>query len=242
MDTLDIAPFTCRSAYEFMLEGAYTLSIFVYAYFRGMAFVANVIFIEVKIKGTINGIVTAWKGLTLTLKHLFAPNSKRKVLQVSNENYFKQLEGTNTIQYPHQELPVPEVGRYQLDVEMDDCIVCDLCAKICPVDCITIDSIKATEALGQTSDGTTKRLYAAKFEIDMAKCMYCGLCTIVCPTECIIMTNTYDKTVFELNDLVYKFADMPEQEAAEKRALLEKQQAEKQAAKLAAMQKKEGEV
>jgi NADH-quinone oxidoreductase subunit I len=192
------------------------------------------------IKNAINGLTTAWKGLTLTIGHLFASNSKRNITPVSNTNYFKNLEGTNTIQYPAQQLPVPEVGRYQLEVEIDDCIVCDLCAKICPVDCIDIDAIKATEAIGQTSDGTTKRLYAAKFDIDMAKCMYCGLCTIVCPTECIIMTNQYDKSVFEIKDLTYEFSDMTPQDAAEKRELLEKQLAERQAAKLAATQKKEG--
>ncbi|MEO3404532.1 4Fe-4S binding protein [Mucilaginibacter sp. CAU 1740] len=189
----------------------------------------------------INAFTTAWKGLSLTIHHLFVGNTKREVLTVSDNNYFKQLEhGTNTIQYPKQQLPVPEVGRYQLDVEMDDCIVCDLCAKVCPVNCIDIESIKATEAIGQTSDGTTKRLYAAKFDIDMAKCMYCGLCTIVCPTECITMTNQYDKTVFQLSDLVYQFSDMSPEDAAEKRALFDKQQAEKQAAKLAAMKQKEG--
>jgi NADH-quinone oxidoreductase subunit I len=69
--------------------------------------------------------------------------------------------------------------------------------------------------------------------------MYCGLCTVVCPTECITMTNTYDRTVFELSDLVYEFSDMTKEEADEKRMLLEKQNAEKQAAKLAAMKKKE---
>src|SRR5476651_207263 len=188
----------------------------------------------------INGFKTAWKGLSLTMGHLFASNAKRRVIPASDANYFKQMEGTNTIQYPHQQLPVPEVGRYQLDVEMDDCIVCDLCAKICPVDCIDIEAIKATEAIGQTSDGTTKRLYAAKFDIDMAKCMYCGLCTRVCTSECIVMTNQYDKTVFELSDLTYQFSDMTAEDAAEKRKLIEAQQAEKQAAKLAAMQKKEG--
>ena len=188
----------------------------------------------------INGFTTAWKGLSLTVSHLFASNAKRKVISASDNNYFKQMEGTNTIQYPHQSLPVPEVGRYQLDVEMDDCIVCDLCAKICPVDCIDIEAIKATEAIGQTSDGTTKRLYAAKFDIDMAKCMYCGLCTIVCPTECIVMTNQYDKTVFELSDLTYKFSDMTPGEAAEKQALLDKQLAERAAAKLSATQNKGG--
>jgi NADH-quinone oxidoreductase subunit I len=191
------------------------------------------------IKRALNGFTTAMTGLGITLKHLFASKAKRKVVHMSSDNYFHQLEGTNTIQYPAQKLAIPEVGRYQLDVEIDDCIVCDLCAKICPVDCITIESIKTTEpgGIGQTSDGTTKRLYAAQFDIDMAKCMYCGLCTIVCPTECIIMTNQYDKTVFELSNLTYEFSDMSPEDAAEKRALLEKQQAEKQAAKLAAMQK-----
>jgi NADH-quinone oxidoreductase subunit I len=193
------------------------------------------------LKNAIKGLTTAWHGLTITIRHLFASNAKRKIVSVSDDNYFKQLEGTNTIQYPAQELPVPEVGRYQLEVEIDDCIVCDLCAKICPVDCIDIEQIKATELIGLTSDGSPKRLYAAKFDIDMAKCMYCGLCTIVCPTECIIMTNQYDKSVFELKDLTYEFSDMSPQDAAEKRALIEKQNAERQAAKEAAMKKKEGE-
>ena len=192
------------------------------------------------IKSLKSAVTSTWKGLSLTLGHLFASNARRAVIPASDDNYFKRLEGTNTIQYPQQSLPVPEVGRYQLDVEIDDCIVCDLCAKICPVACITIDSIKATELIGNTSDGSPKRLYAAKFDIDMAKCMYCGLCTIVCPTECIVMTNQYDRTVFELSDLTYQFSDMTAEEAAEKRDLLDKQLAEKQAAKLAAMQKKEG--
>lgn len=185
------------------------------------------------------GLTSVFKGLSLTWKHLFASHRERKMVPASSENYFKQLEGTNTIQYPRQELPIPEVGRYQLDVEMDDCIVCDLCAKICPVSCIDIESIKATEAIGQTSDGTTKRLYAAKFDIDMAKCMYCGLCTIVCPTECITMTNQYDRSVVKLEELTYQFSDMTPEMAAQKRREFEQQQAERQAAKQAALQKKE---
>jgi NADH-quinone oxidoreductase subunit I len=185
----------------------------------------------------IKSISTAFKGLSITFKHLFSSHKQREILPASDGNYFKNLEGTNTIQYPRQQLPIPEVGRYQLDVEMDDCIVCDLCAKVCPVNCIDIEAIKATEAIGQTSDGTTKRLYAAKFDIDMAKCMYCGLCTIVCPTECIVMTNQYDKSVVELKDLTYQFSDMTPEMAAQKRLEFEQQQAEKQAAKLTAMKK-----
>ena len=53
------------------------------------------------------------------------------------------------------------------------------------------------------------------------------------------MTNQYDKSVFQLSDLTYEFSDMPPEMAAQKRLELEQQQAERQAAKLAAMQKKE---
>ncbi len=157
------------------------------------------------------------KGLGITLKHLFAATHSRKELDIRSKNYFSGQDGVTTIQYPRQEIPIPEVARYQLEVEMNDCIVCDLCAKACPVDCISIESIKSTAPIGKTSDGSVKRLYAAKFDIDMAKCMYCGLCTVVCPTECITMTNQYDRSMPDLKGMLYQFATLTDQEAAEKR-------------------------
>jgi len=187
------------------------------------------------IKTILNVFKTVINGLSLTLSHIFAARESRKVKAISDPNYFSQSSGITTIQYPHVKLPVPDVGRYQLDVEMDDCIVCDLCAKVCPVDCIDIESIKSTEAIGKTSDGTTKRLYAAKFDIDMGKCMYCGLCTVVCPTECIVMTDTYDRSMSDLSEMTYKFSDMTTAEADEKRLVLEKLNAERLAAKQASM-------
>jgi NADH-quinone oxidoreductase subunit I len=183
-----------------------------------------------------NVFKTLFKGLKLTIRHFLSATESRKVLAISDPDYFSQHTGITTIQYPHIKLPVPDVGRYQLDVEMDDCIVCDLCAKICPVDCIDIESIKSTEAIGKTSDGTTKRLYAAKFDIDMAKCMYCGLCTVVCPTECIVMTDTYDRSMIDLTQMTYKFSEMTVAEADEKRSALEKHNAEKLAAKQLVLQ------
>lgn len=191
------------------------------------------------IKTAYNGFKTAWKGLSLTIKHFFAASEAREVRNVKEANYFDQQNGIATVQYPHQQLPIPEVGRYQLDVVIDDCIVCDLCAKICPVDCIEIESIKATEAIGKTSDGSVKRLYAPKFDIDMAKCMYCGLCTTVCPTECITMTNQYDRSFTIVEDMNYKFANMTQEEAEQKRKELDIQLAERKAAKEAAMKNSE---
>lgn len=183
------------------------------------------------LKTTIQGFTTAVKGLLLTVGHLFGARRSRKKFDIRQDNFFEEQNGTVTVQFPKQTLPIPEVGRYQLQVDIDDCIVCDLCAKACPVDCIDIVSIKSSEAIGKTSDGSVKRLYAAKFDIDMAKCMYCGLCTVVCPTECITMTDKYDRSTTKLTDLIYGFAEMTDEEVAQRKEEWTRFQAEKEAAK-----------
>lgn len=189
---------------------------------------------QIKRKNWLQRFTGLWRGMLLTLSYTIR-RGKRKNSGPKADNYFDQAQGTVTLQYPHEKLPVPENGRYQLHVEIDDCIVCDLCAKICPVDCIDIISIKSVEDMGKTSDGTTKRLHAAKFDIDMGKCMFCGLCTIVCPTECITMTDEYDRSFSDPKELIYLFSFMTEAEAEEKRAALAKSEAEKKAAKEAAL-------
>jgi formate hydrogenlyase subunit 6/NADH:ubiquinone oxidoreductase subunit I len=173
------------------------------------------------------------KGLSLTLKHVFHATKRRNNSYVSDPDYFKDKTGLVTLQYPYESIPVPDNGRYRLHNEIDDCIVCDKCAKICPVDCITIESIKATEEIGKTSDGTSKRLYAPIFDIDLAKCCYCGLCTTVCPTECLTMTKAYDFSEVDVDNFVYKFSDMLQEEADQKRKELELANAQKEAAKAA---------
>ena len=183
------------------------------------------------LKTTIQGFSTAVKGLVLTVKHLFAARQSRGSRDIRDKNYFQQQEGVTTVQYPKEKMPIPEVARYQLQVDIDDCIVCDLCAKACPVDCIDIQSIKSSNVIGKTSDGSVKRLYAAQFDIDMAKCMYCGLCTVVCPTECITMTDQYDRSMTNLTDLIYGFSNMSDEEIKQRKEEWTRFQAEKEAAK-----------
>ncbi|GAB3777442.1 hypothetical protein GCM10028818_24610 [Spirosoma horti] len=180
-----------------------------------------------------SGIRTTIKGLSLTLRHLRQATKRRTPEGIASDNYFDLQNGLVTLQYPHEQLPIPDNGRYKLRNEIEDCIVCDKCAKVCPVDCITIDAIKATEEVGKASDGSPIRLYAAKFDIDMAKCCYCGLCTVVCPTECLTMDKKFDYSEFELGKLTYSFAELTAEQADEKRALYEQYVREKDAAKAA---------
>jgi NADH-quinone oxidoreductase subunit I len=174
------------------------------------------------------------KGFTLTLKHILRSLlSWHKANQYPSEKaYFSdQNKGIVTVTYPYQEIPVPENGRYQLHNEIDDCIVCDKCADICPVDCIDIVAIKSHENIGKTSDGTSIRMYAEKFDIDMAKCCFCGLCTAVCPTQCLTMTPVFDFSTFEIQDMNMGFAKLSAQEALEKKQEYQAKLEEKQAAK-----------
>lgn len=169
-----------------------------------------------------DGIWTVLVGMKVTLRHLFTP--------------------AVTIQYPDVKVKLPERARNRLYVNMDDCIGCDQCAMACPVDCITIETLKSTPDvdLGLTSVGTKKRLYVTRFDIDIAKCCYCGLCVPPCPTECIKMTDVYEFSEYERGNLIYRFATMTPEEidaAKAKLAAYEKEQAEKKAAVPAAAPK-----
>lgn len=174
-----------------------------------------------------DAIRTTLKGMSLTINYFFDARKKRKKEWVAEDNYFEKAEGTFTVQYPKESIPVPDHGRYQLHNEIDDCIVCDKCAKICPVDCIDIEPVRSPEVYGHTSDGTPLRIHAAKFDIDMAKCCFCGLCTVVCPTECLTMTKEYDFSTTNILDHNFSFSKMTEQEIAEKKKEFENHQASK---------------
>jgi len=144
-----------------------------------------------------------------------------------------------TIQYPDERLQLPERERNRLYVNMDDCIGCDQCARACPVNCIYLETIKATPGdivgrTGVTSNGKKKVLYVPTFTIDIAKCCYCQLCVFPCPTECIYMTDVFEFSDFDRNNLIYEFTDMTPEQVGEKKTKLEAFQKEQEAKKAAA--------
>ena len=148
-------------------------------------------------------------GLKLTFKHLKNFRRKRKPLSVMEDNYFKEINNKIvTLRYPYERIAVPDVGKYKLQLQLEDCIGCDLCARICPVNCITIDKIRTKDNLGKTRNGKPKRFYFKKFEIDLAQCCYCGLCTTVCPTDCLIMTDEYDYASQNRNDFILRYSNI----------------------------------
>lgn len=159
-------------------------------------------------------LYTIFIGMKITLRHLFIP--------------------AVTIQYPDVKLKLPERERNRLYVNMDDCIGCDQCARACPVNCIEIETVKSVpgDDLGKTSNGKKKVLWVTKFTIDFAKCCYCQLCVFPCPTECIYMTDVYEFSEYERDNLIYNFSTLTPEEIREKLEKLDKHYHEREAKKL----------
>ena len=102
---------------------------------------------------------------------------------------------TATTQYPEQRKVISNRFRGLLINDVPRCIVCELCAKVCPVKCITIQKVRKED----------KKFYALQYDIDISTCLFCGLCTEACPTECLSMEGGYEGSVYQRKDLVARF-------------------------------------
>lgn len=101
-----------------------------------------------------------------------------------------------TVQYPEQKCVIPDRYRGILMCDTDKCIACMQCVNICPVSCISIDSVKVE---GQ------KKKQINKFVIDVNRCIFCGLCVEVCPASAIQFTKDYEHSVTDRKELILHF-------------------------------------
>jgi NADH-quinone oxidoreductase subunit I len=149
------------------------------------------------------GLSSTFIGMRITWKHLFV----KKV----------------TIQYPDERFQLPEKARNRLYLEMSKCNGCNSCAIACPVNCITVETIRVSPDDPHQEvhfNGKDRKLWVSRYDIDFAKCCYCGLCTAVCPSEAIQHTTEYEYSVYKREDLLYKFQTLTPEQVKEKERLL----------------------
>ncbi|MFL9843182.1 NuoI/complex I 23 kDa subunit family protein [Flavobacterium rhizosphaerae] len=132
-------------------------------------------------------LVAIFKGLMITIKHLF----KRKV----------------TIKYPEQTRELSPVYRGQHMLMRDDegrerCTACGLCALSCPAEAITM---KAAERKPNEIHLYREEKYAEIYEINMLRCIFCGLCEEACPKQAIYLTKSrvMVKSQSDREDFIY---------------------------------------
>ncbi len=118
------------------------------------------------------------KGMVATMKHFLRP--------------------AITEQYPNVMRELPERSRMSFALPRDEagtpmCKSCNLCAKSCPDQCITIESVKR-------EDGPGREL--RKFTIDLGRCMYCGICVENCPSMGLAHTGDFENASHLREDMI----------------------------------------
>lgn len=137
-------------------------------------------------KQEVMGFFEAWKsiftGMRITLKHVYQPEQ--------------------TLLYPFEKPEIeerfrgaPYVYQYLGESEEKDraCMACGICAKTCPVNCISVVRDKEKGA----------PIKVAEWNIDLTLCMFCGLCTEVCPTNALKMSHDYENAEYSKDALIY---------------------------------------
>jgi NADH-quinone oxidoreductase subunit I len=99
----------------------------------------------------------------------------------------------NTVQYPEERLPVGPMFRGgTIDLNLDKCIACGLCAMACPN--------QAIELATEKNEGGKKVM--AKYRHHIPVCLYCNYCIEACPVQAIHWTANYEISSLRHEDLI----------------------------------------
>ena len=116
---------------------------------------------------------------------------------------------TVTTSYPKAKRPKQprQHGRHVLnryEDGMEKCIGCELCAGVCPVNCIYV------RGLDNPPDHPVSpgERYGYIYEINYLRCIHCDLCVEACPTQAITESKMFEFSFTNRSDAIYTKAEL----------------------------------
>jgi NADH-quinone oxidoreductase subunit I len=109
-----------------------------------------------------------------------------------------------TSQYPKEKTAKPPRlhGRHILnryEDGMEKCIGCELCAGVCPADCIYV---RGADNPPDAPVSPGER-YGFVYEINFLRCIHCDMCVEACPTEAITESKLFEFSFTNRADAIY---------------------------------------
>src|SRR5215218_9748803 len=122
-------------------------------------------------------------------------------------------KGPVTVQYPRvKEAPTPR-ARGVISLVEDNCTVCMLCARQCPVWCIYIEGHKDFRPAKRAGGKPSSWNYLDRFDIDYSLCMYCAICVEVCPFDALHWSPEFEYSDLTLDGLLHDMERLGKWEA-----------------------------
>ena len=116
---------------------------------------------------------------------------------------------TVTTSYPKAKRPKQprQHGRHVLnryEDGLEKCIGCELCAGVCPVNCIYV------RGLDNPPDHPVSpgERYGYIYEINYLRCIHCDLCVEACPTQAITESKMFEFSFTNRSDAIYTKAEL----------------------------------
>ncbi len=112
----------------------------------------------------------------------------------------QMLRPVVTVQYPREKIDITPSFRGHTELVRDPatgahrCIVCMMCDRDCPSNCITV--------VGETREGVKGRVLTA-YLLDFTRCSLCGICVEVCPTNALKWSREYELAGFSREEYRY---------------------------------------
>jgi NADH-quinone oxidoreductase subunit I len=113
-----------------------------------------------------------------------------------------------TVQYPREKIDITPNFRGHTELVRDPetgahrCIVCMMCDRDCPSNCITV--------VGETREGVKGKVLTA-YHLDYTKCSLCGICVEVCPTNALCYSREYEFAGFRREEYHYNLLERMEE-------------------------------